>query len=63
MPINEFIEGQRVQLHPATDAWMQGDRYGNVVQVIPNSPIPVVVRTDSDRVIHFATDLVIALRD
>ena len=23
--------GTRVQLHPATDAWMQGDRYGEIV--------------------------------
>lgn len=23
--------GTRVQLHAATDAWMQGDRYGTVV--------------------------------
>jgi len=23
--------GQRVQLHPATDAWMRGERYGTVV--------------------------------
>jgi hypothetical protein len=25
--------GKRVQLHPATDAWMSGDRYGVVVKV------------------------------
>ena len=25
--------GKRVQLHPATDAWMRGDRYGVVVSV------------------------------
>jgi hypothetical protein len=25
--------GTRVQLHPATDAWMQGDRYGTIVKV------------------------------
>ena len=25
--------GDRVQLHPATDRWMAGDRYGEVVQV------------------------------
>ena len=24
---------KRVQLHPATDFWMQGDRYGDVVKV------------------------------
>lgn len=25
--------GDRVQLHPATDAWMRGDRYGLITQV------------------------------
>lgn len=28
-----FSIGQRVELHPATDAWMMGDRYGEVVKV------------------------------
>lgn len=23
--------GKRVQLHPATDQWMRGDRYGEIV--------------------------------
>jgi len=25
--------GTRVELHPGLDAWMQGDRYGEVVKV------------------------------
>lgn len=29
----EVIVGDRVELHPATDAWMMGDRYGDVVKV------------------------------
>lgn len=28
-----FTIGQRVQTHPATDRWMMGDRYGNVVKI------------------------------
>lgn len=28
-----FIEGERVQMHPATDTWMMGDRYGEVLRV------------------------------
>jgi hypothetical protein len=28
-----FYKGQRVQLHPATDRWMRGDRYGTVIHV------------------------------
>ena len=27
------ILGRRVELHPATDAWMMGDRYGTIVKV------------------------------
>jgi hypothetical protein len=26
-----MYKGQRVELHPATDDWMRGDRYGTVV--------------------------------
>ena len=28
-----YIVGERVQLHPATDAWMQGDRFGCIVKI------------------------------
>ena len=28
-----FSVGQRVELHPATDAWASGDRYGDIVKV------------------------------
>jgi len=31
--VNRFKRGDRVQLHPATDRWMMGDRFGEVVQV------------------------------
>jgi hypothetical protein len=31
MPI--YTTGARVQLHPATDAWMRGDRWGEIVAV------------------------------
>lgn len=31
--ISLFPSGQRVASHPSTDAWMQGERYGEVVQV------------------------------
>lgn len=33
MTITELKVGQRVQLHPASDAWMAGDRYGEVIKV------------------------------
>ena len=28
----EYKQGDRVQLHPATDFWMSGARYGEVIQ-------------------------------
>ena len=31
--VTQFRRGDRVQLHPATDAWMMGDRFGTVVKV------------------------------
>jgi hypothetical protein len=30
-PVTAFTEGLRVELHPATDLWMTGARYGSVV--------------------------------
>lgn len=33
MTRSDFGIGDRVRLHPATDAWMQGDRYGRVARV------------------------------
>lgn len=29
----EFATGERVELHPAHDAWMRGDRYATVERV------------------------------
>ena len=29
--------GMRAELHPATDAWMSGDRYGDIVAVSARS--------------------------
>jgi len=41
-----FVRGRRVELHPATDRWMMGDRYGEVVKVEPER---VRVRLDKSR--------------
>lgn len=30
-------EGQRVELHPATDVWMRGDRYGVIEHIMRGS--------------------------
>lgn len=48
--------GQRVELHPATSAWMAGDRYGAVSRVIrgQNDTVWYGVRLDkSERVRYF----------
>lgn len=31
--LETFVVGMTVSSHPATDAWMRGDRYGTVVKV------------------------------
>ena len=31
--LRQYLLGRRVELHPATDAWMMGDRYGTIVKV------------------------------
>lgn len=54
-----FTENQRVQAHPATDAWMRGDRYGTVVRVTGN--LVTVSMDKSGSLITFTDDLVIAL--
>ena len=36
---DEHRVGQRVSTHPATDAWMRGDRYGTVEKVARLLPI------------------------
>lgn len=29
----EIMLGQRVELHPNTDEWMMGDRYGQIIDI------------------------------
>jgi len=49
--------GDRVQTHPATDAWIFGDRYGNVVKIGRKY---VHVRVDrSGRTLKFTPDLLL----
>jgi hypothetical protein len=43
-PRTAFPTGQRVELHPATDLWMQGARYGVVVSA---GYLRVAVRLDT----------------
>lgn len=48
-----FNIGDRIQMHPATDAWMKGDRYGIVVKVTKRS---IHIELDSGRVIRVASN-------
>jgi hypothetical protein len=47
--------GQRVELHPATDHWMRGDRYGVVTGVREDSTVDVAL-DKSRRIIRFRPD-------
>ena len=31
--VKDFVKGQRVEMHPATDLWMRGARFGTVTHV------------------------------
>lgn len=55
------VKGQRVQVHPATDAWMRGDRYGKVTLV--GRKYVHVLMDVSRRVHKFRPDLVMEVRD
>lgn len=45
--MGDFRPGDRVMAHPATDAWMQGDRYGVVAKISPRAT--VLVRMDRSK--------------
>jgi len=57
---DEFKHRQRVQLHPATNLWMRGDRYG---EVIGSSPLLVTVLTDRGTVVRLAPSLLAIVGD
>lgn len=31
--LDEYRVNDRIEMHPATDRWMRGDRYGNIVKI------------------------------
>lgn len=50
--------GDRVQLHPATDHWMRGDRYGTIVGVKRvYDPEPELLRRAPNRVTGYRVKL------
>jgi hypothetical protein len=54
---NVFEGGSRVECHPACDAWMQGDRYGEVITQLENGDVSVKMDR-SGRTLYFPPDLV-----
>lgn len=52
--VSDFRAGQRVELHPALDSWMRGDRYGKVVKV---GKTLVWVRLDKSDSLRFFSPL------
>ncbi len=42
----EYHVGDRVEVHPATDLWMRGARYGEVVRTSPTPKDRVHIRLD-----------------
>jgi hypothetical protein len=41
-----YTVGDRVELHPGTDLWMRGARYGVVIGIVPTEDDRVRVRLD-----------------
>lgn len=53
--------GKRVELHPGTDAWMMGDRYGEIVRFQENpthGPMVKVLLDKSKRKLWLTLDRV-----
>tara|TARA_R100001530_G_scaffold95262_1_gene66244 strand:- start:215 stop:439 length:225 start_codon:yes stop_codon:yes gene_type:complete len=57
---HNFI-GKRVQLHPATDAWMQGDRYGEIVAIREDFTDPSTPKINSAKVLMDKSQRVLTL--
>lgn len=69
MPEYFFKPGERIELHPATDMWMRGARFGTVVKELPPKPAwfwvrEVRVKLDKwPRPLTFRKDLVNPIGD
>ena len=42
--------GDRIELHPATDHWMRGDRYGTIVYIAKTGSIYVLLDKSRRRI-------------
>ena len=45
-----FKPGHRIELHPATDGWMMGDRFGVVTRVINDATVKVLLDRSGDEI-------------
>jgi hypothetical protein len=39
----EIIPGQRIEIHPSTDEWMMGDRYGEIIEITESGKFRVML--------------------
>lgn len=46
---SQFPKGHRVQLHPGTDAWMMGDRYGEIRGYVNSANDGALIRVKLDK--------------
>ncbi len=37
LTLNDFTKGDRIEMHPATDMWMRGARYGTIIGITRKS--------------------------
>lgn len=50
--LSDFKPGDRVESHPATDLWMQGLRYGDVVRLGRTKVSVKFDRSERPRLVH-----------
>jgi len=59
----EFADGQRVELHPGTDQWMMGDRFGSVVRTAKKTGLVHVKMDRSGRTLKCSPDHILPPKD
>ena len=49
----EILPGQRIEMHPATDEWMMGDRYGEIIEITNNGKYRVLLdKSMKELIVH-----------
>lgn len=61
MRVTDFEIGQRVQMHPATDAWMRGLRFGTVVRIVRGKEKLAVLMDGRDYTLTVRADLLLSV--